>query len=346
MTRCTCVSSGRIGIVPWPGALLSIALLFLGSAAAGEEVRPGVLRTPEERFVDLPDYPFAPHYVEIQGYRVHYLDEGARDGKVILLLHGEPTWSYLYRRMIPPLVDRGYRCIVPDLVGFGKSDKPVAVSAHTYAFHVAVITELLRGLECREMLFFGQDWGGLIGLRVVAENPDWFTAVVIANTALPSGDERMSPGFALWKMTSRGFLERGDMAVGRLVSLSCRNPDLAAAYDAPFPDRRYKAGPLALPQLVPVDPDDPARAANRAAWEVLRRWEKPFVTAFGDADPITRGMEKKFQEQVPGAQRREHPTLQGAGHFLQETHAKQLSEILDAVIGNVTAPTPASAGPA
>lgn len=302
---------------------------LMSTFAATEEVRPGVLRTPDERFENLADYPFAPHYVEIQGYRVHYLDEGPREGRTVLLLHGEPTWSYLYRKMVPALVAKGYRCIVPDLFGFGRSDKPADIDVHTYAFHVGVITELVKALDLKETVFFGQDWGGLIGLRVVAENPDRFAAVVIANTGLPTGDETLTPAFAAWREMARRLREKGDMRVGELVGMACQNPDVIAGYDAPFPDARYKAGPLAMPQLVPMSPDNPARDANRAAWDVFRQWQKPFVTAFGDSDPITGGGDKKFQREVPGAQNRKHHVLEKAGHFLQETHFQELAGIID-----------------
>jgi haloalkane dehalogenase len=308
---------------------LAHALLALAAAPGpAEEVRPGVLRTPDERFAGLPGFDFAPHYVEIDGYRVHYLDEGPRDADPVFLLHGEPTWSYLYRKMIPVLVAAGHRCVVPDLVGFGRSDKPTSMDVHTYAFHVGVMTKLVEALDLDRATFFGQDWGGLIGLRVVAENPERFARVVVSNTGLPVGDVAISEAFLAWKAANQAMIDRGDMPVGALLARSAGDPSVAAAYDAPFPDPSYKAGPLVLPQRVPVTPDDPARAANLAAWAVLAQWEKPFLTAFGDSDPITGGGERIFQARVPGAKGLEHPTVKGAGHFIQESHGDELARII------------------
>jgi haloalkane dehalogenase len=306
-------------------------VLLIGSLAIAtgvQEIRPGVFRTPDDRFQDLPEYSFSPHYVEVMGFRVHYVDEGSRDAPVVLLLHGEPTWSYLYRKMIPILSAAGLRAIAPDLIGFGRSDKPADMDVHTYAFHVAAMKRFIAALNLREVTFFGQDWGGLIGLRVVAESPDRFAAVVIANTGLPTGDGEPSPAFHQWKQQNATMIAKGDMPVGSLVATFTGQPALAAPYDAPFPDPRYKAGPLIMPQRVPVSPDDPARSANLAAWAVLSKWEKPFVTAFGDSDPITQGLEQAFQDRVPGAKGQRHHRLEGAGHFLQETHAGQLATII------------------
>lgn len=304
-----------------------LTILLVGTAHA-QEVRPGVLRTPDERFANLPDFPFKPHYQDIAGYRMHYLDEGPAKGDVVLLLHGEPTWSFLYRKMIPVLTQAGFRCIVPDLIGFGRSDKPAQMETHTYKFHVDAVTALVKALKLKNMTFFGQDWGGLIGLRVVAENEALFARVVISNTGLPTGDGPISPGFMAWKKMSQAMKERGEMNVGEMVAGSIGAPKLAAAYDAPFPDKRFKAGPLMMPQLVPVTADDPARAANLKAWDVFRRWKKPFLTAFGNRDPITGGSDKKFQDEVPGAQGQPHTTVEGGRHFIQETNGKELAEIV------------------
>ena len=317
------------------GGILGCLLAPLG----GDEIRPGVFRTPDERFENLPGFNFKPHYAELLGYRVHYLDEGPRNGRPVLLLHGEPTWSYLYRTMIPVLSAAGFRVIAPDLVGFGRSDKPGDKAIHTYAFHVEAMTRLVTALDLREATFFGQDWGGLIGLRVVAENPERFAAVVISNTGLPIGAGTMPPAFEKWKRANEAMNARGDMPIGAIVAQSVGDPALARAYDAPFPDPRYKAGPLIMPQRVPMTLEDPARAANLAAWEVFRKWEKPFVTAFGDGDPITRGGERPFQEQVPGAKGQSHRTIAGAGHFIQETHGPELARIIiDLVTGKTTRP--------
>lgn len=312
--------------------LFCVVALLLCSAVVAEEVRPGVYRTPDERFADLPDFDFEPHYAEVNGYRVHYLDEGPRDGQVVLLLHGEPTWSYLYRKMIPGLVAAGHRCIAPDLIGFGRSDKPASMDTHTYAFHVEAIKELLEAIELEGITLFCQDWGGLIGLRVAAENPDRFARIVVANTGLPVGDSVPGPAFENWKKMNQAMVDAGDMPVGMLVAGAVKDPAIAAAYDAPFPAPEYKAGALILPQRVPTTKDDPAREANLKAWEVLRKWEKPFLTAFSDGDPITRGGDKLFQASVPGAKDQAHTTVIGGGHFLQESNGEELATIVNAFI--------------
>ncbi len=292
------------------------------------------LRTPDERFADLPDFPYAPRYVEVDDgeggrLRVAYVDEGPADGETVLLLHGEPSWSFLYRRMIPVLVDAGLRVVAPDLVGFGRSDKPVDRAAHTYARHVGWMRQaLLDQLDLRDVTFVGQDWGALIGLRLVAEHPDRFARVVIANGGLPTGDRPVTEAFLAWRRFSQ---ESPDFQIGRVVGNGCTTPlppAVVAAYDAPFPDERYTAGPRILPSLVPADADDPAAADNRAAWEVLSRWEKPFLTAFSDGDAITRGGERVFQKLVPGAQGMPHTTLAGGGHFLQEDVGPEFARVV------------------
>ena len=293
-----------------------------------DEVRPGVLRTPDARFENLPGYDFAPHYQQIGDYRVHYLDEGPPGAIPIVLIHGEPTWAYLYRKMIPVLVAGGFRCIVPDLIGFGRSDKPTDMDIHTYQFHVDAMTALVEKLDLQDATFFGQDWGGLIGLRVVAENPDRFARVVISNTALPVGSDEISEAFMNWRATNQAMIDRGDIPTGLMLARNTGDATLAAAYDAPFPSPDYKAGPLVMPQRVPVGLDDPAREANMAAWEVFRRWDKPFLTVFGDSDPVTRGSDQAFKDQVPGARGQPHQTLEGAGHFIQESHGAELAAII------------------
>ena len=301
------------------------------------------LRTPDDRFADLPDFPWAPRYVEVAdgdggALRVACIDEGPSDAEPVLLLHGEPSWSFLYRRVIPVLLDAGLRVVAPDLAGFGRSDKPAAAADYSYARHVewmraAVLDELgLTGIT-----LVGQDWGGLIGLRLAAEHPDRFARVVVANTGLPTGDHATTEAFDAWQrfaQTSPRF------DVGRVVSngtVSDLPADVVAAYDAPFPDDSFKAGARIFPSLVPTRPDDPASAANRAAWEVLARWEKPFLTAFSDQDPITGGGERVFQKLVPGAQGMPHTTLRGGGHFLQEDVGPELGR----VVADLVAATPA-----
>jgi len=287
-----------------------------------------ILRTPDERFVDLPDYPFAPHYVEIDGLRVHYSDEGPPAATPTLLLHGEPSWSYLYRAMIPILVEAGHRVIAPDLVGFGRSDKPAAREDYTYARHVDWMAGLLGALDLRDITLFCQDWGGLIGLRLVAEHGDRFARVVAANTGLPTGDQPMGAAFDAWRRLSQ---ETPDIPIGPIIQMgtvSELDPAVVAAYDAPFPEERYKAGALQFPLLVPTRPDDPASAANRAAWAALARWEKPFLTLFSDSDPITAGGDRILQRAIPGARGQPHQTVTGAGHFLQEDKGPELARLV------------------
>lgn len=310
--------------------LACVLITLISITSTGEEVKPDVLRTPDSQFENLPDYDFEPNYIQIGDYRVHYLDEGPKDGEIVLMLHGEPTWSYLYRKMIPVLTEAGYRSIVPDLIGFGRSDKPTSMDTHTYKFHVDAMATLVKELGFNDMTFFGQDWGGLIGLRVVAENESRFARVVIGNTGLPRGIEGMdkSGAFMAWKKMNQGMIDRGDIPTGQMVSGNVGDPSIKAAYDAPFPDPSYKAGALIMPQRVPVTPDDPARAAQEAAWEVFRNWNKPFLTAFSDGDPITGGGDKIFQESVPGAKGQKHTTITGAGHFLQEAKGPELAAVI------------------
>lgn len=300
------------------------------------------LRTPDERFVDLPDYPFTPHYVDVSDQdadapggtlRVHYIDEGPADGPVVLAMHGEPSWSYLYRKMIPLLVTGGARVIAPDLVGFGKSDKPTEKSDYTYARHVAWMQEaIIDHLDLRDVTFFGQDWGGLVGLRLVADNPDRFARVVIGNTGLPTGQGAPSDAFLAWQKFSQ---ESPVFPIGQILQ-GATNTELSdaeiGAYDAPFPDEAFKEGARIFPSLVPTSIDDPAVPANLAAWEVFKSWDKPFVCCFSDDDPVTAGGDKPFLKLVPGAQGQPHVTVEHAHHFFQEDGAPQLARIiLDAI---------------
>ena len=292
------------------------------------------LRTPDDRFLGLPDFPFAPHYVDVDDeeggrLRVHYLDEGPREGAVMLLMHGEPSWCFLYRKMIPVLTRAGLRCIAPDLVGFGRSDKPTERADYTYARHVEWMrATLFDELDLRDVTLVGQDWGGLIGLRLVGEHQDRFARVVTANTFLPTGDTSPGDAFIRWQNFSQSV---EDFAVGFMVASTCQTAPTdaeAAAYDAPFPDDTYKAGARQFPMLVPTTPDDPAAAANRKAWETLRAWEKPFLTAFSDKDPITRGGDRVFQREVPGCAGQPHTTIEGGGHFLQEEKGPELTQVI------------------
>lgn len=302
-----------------------------------------VLRTPDERFSGLPDYPYRPHYVEVPAgdgtgtLRVHYLDEGDPGaGETVLLLHGEPSWSFLYRKMVPPLADAGFRVVIPDLVGFGRSDKPAARTDYSYARHVEWMrAALFDGLGLSEVTILGQDWGGLVGLRLVAEHPERVRRVVAANTGLPTGDMPMGDAFVSWQRFSQ---EAPELPIAGIVGSGCTSkltPDVLAAYDAPFPDESYKEGARQFPILVPTRPDDPAAAANRRAWEVLESFAKPFLCAYSDADPITRGADQLFLERVPGTKGRDHPTIAGGGHFLQEDRGPELAAaVIDFIRAN------------
>lgn len=292
------------------------------------------LRTPDQRFLDLPGFPFQPHYAEVPGgLRMHYVDEGPRDAAPVVLLHGEPSWSFLYRKMIPLLVERGHRVIAPDLIGFGRSDKPVDRSDHSYERHVEWMRSLLFDhLTLEDITLFAQDWGGLIGLRVVTESPDRFARVAVANTGLPTGDESPSQAFLKWRESSQARPVFDTGGILQIATVSTLPPEVIAAYDAPFPDSTYQAGARVMPVLVPISPDDPASAANRQAWRVLRTWSKPFVTFFSDRDPVTGPWGEPFRTDVPGAQGQPHHTVADAGHFLQEDKGEELAERLASFI--------------
>ena len=286
------------------------------------------LRTPDSRFENLPDYNFKPNYFEVDGLRMHYVDEGPKDGAVVLLLHGEPSWSYLYRHMIPPLRDARFRVIAPDLIGFGKSDKPVIKSAYSYAGHVSWMKQFIESLDLEEITLFCQDWGSLIGLRVAAENKQRFARIALGNGGLVTGDQKLPTAFRIWQNFAR-FSPW--FPIGKLIqkgTVKELSDAEVLAYDAPFPSAKFKAGARAFPLLVPSTPDDPATEANRAAWAVFEEWQKPFLTTFSNRDPITRGGEKVWQKTVPGAERFEHVKIRNAGHFLQEDKGSELAEVL------------------
>jgi haloalkane dehalogenase len=326
------------------------------------------LRTPDERFADLPGYPFEPNYTEVPDgdggtLRVHHIDEGPRDGTLVLCMHGQPSWSYLYRRMIPVLTGAGFRVIAPDLVGYGRSDKPASREDVSYQRQVDWMTAWLTSNDIKGATLVGQDWGGLIGLRLVAENPERFDRVVIANTGLPAPEnvseeraaavrkfreeaptptlgevmqailgadpERPEMAFAHWQ---KWCWETEDLPIGPMIAGTMDGiqltPEEIAAYDAPFPDPSYKMVPRAMPSHVPTLSDDPSLAANLRAWDALSKWEKPFLCAFCDNDPITAGADRPFRERVPGARNRAHPTIKGGGHFLQEGRGEELAKIV------------------
>jgi haloalkane dehalogenase len=300
-----------------------------------------ILRTPDDRFADLPGYDFEPHYVEVTGaedtpVRMHYLDEGMPDAPVVLLLHGEPSWSYLYRHMVPVLVEAGLRAVAIDLVGFGRSDKPSRRTDYTYQAHVDWVRAAIDGIGLTDITLVCQDWGGLIGLRLVGEEPDRFSRVVAANTFLPTGDRPPGKAFLAWQQFSQ---QTPVFDAGAIVNGGCTtalSEDVIAAYNAPFPDESFKEGARQFPTLVPTSPDDPATPANRAAWESLGRFEKPFLCAFSDSDPITRGGDRVLATHVPGARGHEPVTITDAGHFLQEDKGAELAAVVVAFVERTT----------
>ena len=330
------------------------------------------LRTPDECFANLPDFPFAPHYTDVADgeggtLRIHHVDAGPSDGPIVLCMHGQPTWSYLYRKMIPVLVADGLRVLAPDLVGFGRSDKPARREDYSYNRQVGWLREWLVVNDVRGATLVGQDWGGLIGLRMAAEDPDRFEAIVAANTGLPlvvdmpedrlrAVREFLSPAtptptmqemaaalssidpearerkFAYWQ---KWTWETADLPIGMIVGMSVAGgggttltPDEVAAYDAPFPDASYKMGPRAMPTQVPLLPDAPCVAEQVAAWKVFGEWHKPFLCAFTDNDPVTGGGDAVFRQRVPGAAGQPHQRIEGGGHFLQEGRGEVLARIV------------------
>jgi len=335
---------------------LGITALVVASFQSSPEWSTGeVVRTAEARFAGLPDYPFEPHYAEALGYRLHYVDEGPRDAAPILLLHGQPSWSYLYRHMIPPLVAAGHRVIAPDLVGFGKSDKPIRQDDYSYQMHVDVMTAFVRSLDLRGITFFGQDWGGLIGLRVVAEEPDRFARIMISNTGLPAaggvlgwlgyplfrlavwregkveslGGVSSEFSFARWVAFARTTSNFDMKGLFQTATTRALSEEELAGYAAPFPGESFLAGARIFPFLVPSQ----LRENDRAMREVFDHWDRPFLTAFGDSDPVTAGGEVVWQERVPGAAGRPHDRIAGGGHFIQEDRPQELVERMLALIG-------------
>jgi haloalkane dehalogenase len=293
-----------------------------------------ILRTPETCFENLPDYDFDSKYIEVDGLRMHYVDEGRENGEPVLLLHGEPSWSYLYRHMIPPLANAEFRVIAPDLIGFGKSDKPTRKSDYTYASHVDWMRAFIEALDLEDINLFCQDWGSLIGLRVAAENEERFARIARGNGGLPSGDQTMPDAFMKWRTFA---LHSPYFPIGKIIQRGTTTElgdDIVAAYDAPFPSRKYKSGARKFPALVPITADDPASEANRAAWAKFGEWKKPFLTCFSDKDPITRGGDRVWQKHVPGAQGLAHTTIRDAGHFLQEDKGPELADLLIRFIRN------------
>jgi haloalkane dehalogenase len=281
-----------------------------------------VLRTPDERFDNLPDFPFEAHYLDIHdadlgGIRIHFLDEGPGDAPTILCLHGEPSWSFLYRKMIPVFTAAGYRVVAPDLPGFGRSDKPADRNDYSYSKHVQWMRDWLESAGLKNITLLGQDWGGLIGLRLLAENPDLFLRFSLSNTGLPTGDQGVSEAFERWRQFSQNDPEFDCGIIVNQFGRGSLSEDEIAAYRAPFPSNDYKEGARQFPILVPTSPDDPASEENRRAWSVLMAWEKPALMCFSDKDPITNGADRPFLKLVPGTRNQPHITLKGS-HFIQE----------------------------
>ena len=339
---------GGVGVI----LVLAVVLVLMFQAPTKWKTSE-VLRTPEARFSNLADYPFAPHYAEIEGYRVHYLDEGPRDGKLVLLMHGQPSWSYLYRHMIPLLTAEGYRVIAPDLVGFGKSDKPLKRSDHSYQMHIDVMSEFARQLDLQNATMFAQDWGGLIGLRMVAEDPDRYDRIMISNTGLPAaGGVQGWLGypmirFQVWREGKPDEIaDNGEFRFTRWIAwaMHSENFDLPtlfqgatsrdlteqelAGYAAPFPNEEYRAATRNFPYMVPSQ----LRQNQRVMDDVFAKWDKPFLTAFGDSDAVTAVGEQIWQDVVPGAQGQPHELIVGGNHFIQEDKPEELVRRLVAFI--------------
>jgi len=284
-----------------------------------------ILRTPDECFADLPNFPYEPRYTDLGGLRMAHVEHGS--GPVVLMLHGEPTWSFLYRKMIPIFADGGFRAVAPDLIGFGRSDKPAAMTDYSYAAHVSWTLAWMDAQALTDITLVCQDWGSLIGLRLAAEHPDRFARIVVANGFLPTGDRRAPAAFRVWRAFAR---YSPVFPIGKIVQSGTTRhlqPEVVAAYDAPFPSSEYKAGARVFPRLVPTEPGDPAAPANRAAWQALGRWTKPFLTAFGKKDPILGFADRVLQEHVPGADGQPHREIAQASHFVQEDAGEELARI-------------------
>ena len=336
-----------LGIVLSLLALAIIAVLSLQASTSWKTAE--TIRTPDERFANLTDYPFAPNYVEIEGYRIHYVDEGPRDGEIILLMHGQPSWSYLYRHMIPPLADAGYRVIAPDLVGFGRSDKPLKQSDHSYQMHVDVMTAFAQQIDLQGATLCAQDWGGVIGLRMGAADQERYARIMLSNTGLPAASGiRGWIGypiirFAAWREGKPDSVDdNGEFRFTRWIAFARHSENFTlpslfqgattrtlsdaelAGYAAPFPDETYRAATRIFPMLVPSQ----LRQNRKVMDEVFAKWDKPLITAFGDSDPVTAGGDKVWQETVPGAAGQPHTTIEGGNHFIQEDKPEELVEIL------------------
>jgi len=284
-----------------------------------------VVRTPDEHFSRLPDFSFTPHYIDVNGLRIHYVDEGK--GETMLCLHGEPSWSFLYRKMITPMSEK-HRVIAMDFVGFGRSDKFVEREAYTFNMHLDTLMGFIKAMDLEQITVVVQDWGGLIGLAAVAHMPEYFARLIIMNTFLPTGKSKPSEAFLAW----RSYVENHpDLQIGRSILGGMAHPEnitkeVVAAYEAPFPDIKYKAGAAMWPLLVPISPDDPASAEMQHAREVLSKWDKPALIMFSDKDPITGGGDKFFRSLIPTAKDQPEIVIKDAGHFLQEEKGEEISQ--------------------
>ena len=287
-----------------------------------------IVRTPESRFLNLPDYKFDSNYLNVEdNLRMHYLDEGDKDDPIVLLLHGEPSWSFLYRKMIPVLSKNGFRSVAPDLIGFGKSDKLTDKKAYSYENHLKWLSSFIEIMDLRNIILFCQDWGGLLGLRIITEMNSRFSMVVASNTTLPTGDFPMPESFMQWREFSQSSPKFNIGKILDMGTIQDLSDEVIEAYNAPFPSEEYKAGARIFPTLVPTEHDDPEAHNNRMAWKDLMKWEKPFLTIFGSGDPIMKGAEKTFQKLIPGAKNHNHSILD-AGHFIQEEKGEELAELI------------------
>ncbi|MGS2722074.1 haloalkane dehalogenase [Paraglaciecola aestuariivivens] len=291
------------------------------------------LTTEEHCFSQLKDYPYPAHYIQVDDteggqLNMHYLDQGDKNAEVVLMLHGEPSWSYLYRKMIDPVVQAGYRVIAPDLIGFGKSDKPINRSDYSYQRHLDWLRQILLQLKLENITLVCQDWGGLLGLRLVAEHADLFARVLATNTMLPTGDHAPNAAFLKWQKFSQEVEVFPVAGIIKGATVKPLSEQTILAFNAPYPDESYKAGVRQFPLLVPTRPDDPASEDNRKAWQVLQQFNKPFMTAFGDSDPVTAGGDKILQKLIPGCQGQQHCIIEQAGHFIQEDQGEHLAQVL------------------
>jgi len=287
------------------------------------------LRTPDRHFENLPDYDFTPNYVTVgDSLRLHYVDAGPKDAQLVIMMHGEPSWSYLYRHMIRNVAAAGFRVLAPDLIGFGRSDKPTETGDYSYTRHVGWVEDWLKSMDVKDAVLFCQDWGGLIGLRLVAKYPEKFAGVIAANTFLPTGDRDPGEAFKQWQLFSQTVPEFPVGGIIRGATVKPLGEGVEAAYNAPYPDESYKAGARIFPALVPTNPKMEGAADNVQAWKTLSKFNKPFLTAFSDQDPITKGGDRVFQKLVPGCKGQPHSLVKGGGHFLQEDVHEELSKII------------------